>query len=148
MNGKTVGMELKTLAHLLRRSLESLPSFQYAESITGTNSWIIAYLARNKDKDIFQKDLEKRFSINRSTASRVIQRMEKKGLIERHAVPYDARLKKLVLTDKAMKLHQAVSADLAHLESVLVKDLSKVEIKNLYTYINKMKANLNNMQEK
>jgi len=148
MTGKTVGMELKTLSHLFRRSVENLPSFQYAESITGTNSWIIAYLARNNNRDIFQKDLEKKFSINRSTASRVIKRMEKKGLIERHAVPYDARLKQLVLTDKAIELHQAVSADLAHLESVLIKDLSKAEVDNLYIYIDKMKNSLISIQGK
>ncbi|MFO8193068.1 MAG: hypothetical protein R6U08_09990 [Bacillota bacterium] len=50
MTGNTVNMELKTLAYLFRRSVESLPSFQYVKNITGTNIWIIDYLTRNNDK--------------------------------------------------------------------------------------------------
>ena len=83
MNERTIGMQLRCLTNLIKRRVEGSASYQYAKSITGTNSWIIAFLAENKDRDIFQRDLEERFSITRSTASKVIKLMEQKGLIER-----------------------------------------------------------------
>ena len=49
--------------------------------------------------------------------------MEKKGLIERRSVPYDARLKKLVLTEKAQKVSELIIDDAAGWKKNLLKDL-------------------------
>ena len=51
--------------------------------------------------DIYQKDVEKEFQIRRSTATGTLQILEKNGFIRREPVKQDARLKKLVPTDKA-----------------------------------------------
>lgn len=142
MHVKTVGGEIRGLSNLLRRHAENSATFQYAESITGANSWIIAYIADNKDKDVFQKDLEEKFSITRSTISKVIKLMEQKGLIERHGVLNDARLKKLVLTPKALALHQAIMDDIKSMEATLLRDFTQDEIDNLFSYIERMKNNL------
>ena len=53
--------------------------------------------------DLRQKDFEQQFNIRRSTASNILALIEKNGLIQRESVPYDARLKKIVLTDKAIE---------------------------------------------
>ena len=142
MEEKAVGLELRSLGNLIKRQVESLANLQYAESITGTNSWIIGYIARHSDKDIFQKDLEEKFSVTRSTASKVIKLMEQKGLIERYSVPYDARLKKLVLTPRALALHQGIVEDFKKVEATLLQGFTQEEIDNFLSYIERMKRNL------
>lgn len=142
MHDKEVGMEVHSLTKLIKRHLEKSINFQYAKSITGTNGWIIAYLAENSDKDIFQKDLEEKFSVTRSTVSKVVKLMEQKGLIERYNVPYDARLKKLVLTSKAIDLHNAIKDDIKNLEATLIRGFSREEIDKFFSYIERMKSNL------
>ena len=47
-----------------------------------------------KEKDIFQKDLEKEFDLKRSSVSLLLNNMEKSDLIQRVPVAEDARLKK------------------------------------------------------
>lgn len=139
---KKISLDLYSLTNLISRHIENLNNFQYVDSITGTNSWIIAYIAKNKDKDIFQRDLEKRFSLTRSTISRVVKLMEQKGLIQRISVSYDARLKKLVLTSKAQDLHQAIEEDIKNLENILIHGFKEDEIREIFSYISRMKSNI------
>lgn len=139
---RPIGMEIRSLSNLIKRYVENSPIKKRVDSITGTNGWIIGYIAENSDRDIFQKDFEKEFGITRSTASKVVNLMIHKGLLEHQVVPYDARLKKLVLTPKAMEIHQLVTVDKQRLEDNLTKGFTKEELDNLYSYIERMKNNL------
>ncbi|AFM00179.1 transcriptional regulator [Desulfitobacterium dehalogenans ATCC 51507] len=142
LDKKAIGFQIRSLSHLIKRHVKNSVNFQYAKRITGTNSWIIAYLAENKDKDIFQKDIEEMFTVNRSTASKVLKLMEQKELIDRQSVPYDARLKKLVLTPKALALHESIVEDIDNLEAMLIRGFTEEEIVQFYSYIQRMKNNL------
>ncbi|SHI13052.1 MarR family protein [Sporobacter termitidis DSM 10068] len=142
MNTKPLGMEIHALSNLLRRKIENVRALKYVESVTGPNGWIIGYLAEHGGQDIYQKDLEANFSITRSTASKVIKLMEQKGLVERQGVPHDARLKKLVLTEKALGMHREIVRDLNQIERELIEGFSEEEVGQLYSYIGRMKKNL------
>ncbi len=139
-----IGFELRSLSNLIKRYFEFSSHKKEIETVTGNNGWIIGYLSRNVDKDIFQRDIEDHFSIARSTASRVLSLMEQKGLILRQTVTHDARLKKIVLTEKASELHKLMKADITQLEQTLVKDFTRDEIGQLYAFIQRMKTNLAN----
>jgi DNA-binding MarR family transcriptional regulator len=68
--------------------------------------------------------------------------MEQKGLIERKNVKGDARLKKIVMTDKARELHMLMKNDVIMLESILRSGLSNEEIETFYNLTKKIKNNL------
>jgi len=139
---KSMGIELRSLDNLIRRTFENSGHKKQIDSITGRNGWIIGFLADNPDKDIYQKDLEEQFTITRSTVSKVLILMEKKGLIERHSVPHDSRLKKLVLTEKAREISKLMKEDGAKMEETLTEGFTKEELESLYTYIQRMKDNM------
>lgn len=139
---ETVHNELRSLSHLIYRFIENLPNKKQIESMTGTNGCIIGYLAENSDHDVFQKDIEKAFGITRSTASKVINLMEQKGLVERQSVSYDARLKKIVMTDKSKSISHLMAEDMTLVESVLTEGFSLDEKKALYSYLKRMEQNL------
>ena len=102
MYERYIGLEISKINNMLRRKCKRENLFAQSEDeVTRKNGWIIGYLADNRDKDIFQKDIENKFSIRRSTVSGILQLMEKKGYVKREGVAYDARLKKLTLTEKA-----------------------------------------------
>lgn len=138
----SVGMQLRCLNNLIMRYMENSPVKKKMDQITGMNGWIIGYIASHPDEDIYQKDFEKRFSITRSTASKVLSLMEKKGLILRQSVPHDARLKKIVLTPKALEVHEMVKKDAAHFEGTLTEGFSKAEKALLISYLERIKNNI------
>ena len=99
-----VGGEIRVLSNLIKRCMDDgMPP-----ETTGMQGWIIGFLHRNEDRDMFQRDVEAEFNIRRSTATGILQLMEKNGFLLREPVAYDARLKKLVLTPKALAVHEGV----------------------------------------
>lgn len=137
-----VGKELRSLNNLIHRQMENNPLKQEVDHITGTNGWIIGFIAKNKDRDVYQRDLEKQFTITRSTASKVINLMVQKGLVERHSVASDARLKKLVLTPRALEIDARMMQNAENMEAQLLKGFQEDEIEQLLSYIDRMKANI------
>lgn len=144
MREKSVGIQLRRLNNQIRRYMDCSASKKKVDSVTGTNGWIICYLANHYDTEIFQKDLEKRFGITRSTASKVLSLMERKGLITRQSVPYDARLKKIALTQKAIDINEMARKDAIRLEARLTNGFTKAELNTLTDYLERMQNNLKN----
>ncbi|MGN0470542.1 MAG: MarR family winged helix-turn-helix transcriptional regulator [Acutalibacteraceae bacterium] len=141
-NKKFIGREIRKTDNMLKRSHMNSELHKKIQNITGTNGWIIGFLADNSDRDFFQRDIEEIFSLRRSTVSNMIQLMEKKGFIKRESVDYDARLKKLVLTPKALEIHKAVLADVAENEKKLKSGISEEELEVFFDVIEKIQKNL------
>jgi len=139
---KHIGKQIHSISNLTKRRIDESESLQYVHRLTGTNGWIIAYLARNLERDIFQKDIEKEFTITRSTASRVISLMVEKGLVERRSMDYDARLKKLQLTEEALEINEHIREHILSVEETMTKGFSQEEIDQLMGYLERVKKNL------
>ena len=136
-----MGYEIKTINNLIRRRIDNVTVF--SEEITGMHGWIIGFIYHNqKNRDIFQRDIESEFLIRRSTATGMLQLMEKNDLIIREPVAYDARLKKIVLTPKAVAYHKAIVNELDQMEEQLRKGLTQEEIEEFFRLIRKIKKNI------
>lgn len=57
-------------------------------------------------------------------------------------MPYDARLKKIVLTEKAIEIHHKATQNIKNIENTLKKGITYEELKFFYSVIDKIKANL------
>ena len=62
--------------------------------------------------------------------------------MQRHPVPHDARLKKLVLTEDAFELIGRLQVRSREFETILTADFSEEEKKELKGYLERMKSNL------
>lgn len=140
MENRKISRELRYLNNLIRRFVDHKLHKRYIDSVTGTNGWIIGYIAEHGD--VFQKDLEAEFGITRSTASKVVGLMVQKGLIEYQSVPKDARLKKLALTEKARELSRLMNEDYEIMENTLTKGFRPEELDCLYGYLERMRENI------
>ena len=139
---KRIGFEIRTLSNLIRRNMNGSNAIKNADNVTGMHGYIIGYLYDHRDKDIFQKDLEEEFLIRRSTATVVLQLMEKNGLIVRQPVSYDARLKKLQLTQKAIEIHKSVVKDIDQVELRLRQGISDEELITFFSIMERLKKNI------
>ena len=137
-----VGFEIKTVHNLLKRDFESLPIHKEMKNITAMQKWIIGYLSDNEDKDIFQRDLEEEFSVRRSTATGILQLMEKNNLITREAVSYDARLKKLVLTQKALDIQNEIDEEIKAHDKKISEGISKDDLEVFFKVMKQIRKNL------
>lgn len=110
---------------------------------TTTQEWFLAYIANeSENRDVFQKDLEAQFNIRRSTATEILQAMERKKLIIREPVPYDKRSKKITLTQQAWKIHNANVDRIKSIENRLVQGFSAEEMERLISYLRRIQKNM------
>lgn len=138
-----IGFEIKTLSNLIKRRVQNSSAISESDKLTGMHGFIIGYLYENLDKrEIFQRDIEAEFSIRRSTVTGILQLMEKNNLITREPVDYDARLKKLVLTPKAIAIHESVTKEITEIEAQLTKGLTEEEINSFLSTLEKLKRNI------
>lgn len=137
-----LGFEIRRLEKLMARKQIYSSVHAEADRLTGMHGYLIGYLYENRDHDVFQRDIEKQFSISRSTVTATLQLMEKNGLIIRESVAQDARLKRIVLTPKAMDLHQQIQEDIIAFETQLTKGISEEEKVVFLQVVQKMCDNL------
>ncbi|GAB0168414.1 MarR family winged helix-turn-helix transcriptional regulator [Lysinibacillus sp. CTST325] len=141
---RSVGLELRTLSLLMRRQLDQTICTMQTDrdNLTAMHGWTIGYLYKNQDTDVFQKDFEREFSIRKSTASRILKSMESNGLITRQTVPFDSRLKKIVLTEDALKIHNSIMTRRVMLEQQLLTGIPEEKLEVFFEVMDAMKENI------
>ena len=140
----SVDKEICCVANLIRKEFDNLVfgSVYSEDRITRMNIWIIDYIYDKRGEDVFQKDIERKMSITRSTASKIIDLMVQKKLVERSAVEYDARLKRLTLTPKALKLRDEMEKNSKKVYEKVMAGFSEEEEQLLLSYILRIKGNM------
>lgn len=144
MNSKQhIGCEIRTLSNVIKRCFEEKARGNGLEGLTGMQGWIIDYLyEQDKGKEIFQRDVEKEFNIRRSTATGVLQLLERDGFITREAVAQDARLKSLKLTPKAIEAQEIIIKNINELEQQLAQGLTQEEVNTFFRLMNLIRKNV------
>ena len=135
---KYVISEIKEFNHLIVR--------KYMENFVGKISvpqrMIGFYILEQNNKKVYQRDLEKTFSIRRSTVSGILKTMEKNNLIKRIGTNSDARLKEVILTEEAKAEFKKIESTLRKLNSLLVDGISEDDLHTFFKVIDKMKENI------
>lgn len=142
-----IGAEIGMLGNLLKRQMVCHSGRAEPDHATGMQAMIIHYLS-GAQEDRFQRDIETQFRFRRSTATGILQLMERRGLLVREPVPYDARLKRLVLTDKARALHQQIHEKLLRTEQVMREGIDEQDLAVWFRVTGQIRANLENYQRK
>lgn len=139
---REVGRILGMISNGIHREMEKDQGLGEMEGLSCKNGWIIGYLSKHRQEPVYQKDLEKAFNVTRSTASKVIGLMEKKGLVERCSVEGDARLKEIRMTDAARSLADHMETRRLHMEARLTQGFTEEERVQLIGYLNRILDNI------
>lgn len=135
---RSAGRYISKLSNKLRRRIDM---FSSRKEFSGSQGRTLHFLLAQTE-DIFQKDIEEEYSIRPSTATELLKQMEKNGLITRKPVDYDSRLKRIVVTEKALSYKNQVIEDLEGLEKALVRGIDEDKLEIFFEVIEKMLDNL------
>lgn len=141
-----LGKYLLETSHQLKLYLDS----EFGNTgLNGLQARILGFVEHNDNlgKDVYQKDIEAEFKIRRSSVSSVLDTMEKNGYICRVSVLSDARLKKLVLTDKAKEVGLTHRNKIMEFEAGLEEGLTEDEIQTLKAILEKVVDNAIKMRK-
>ena len=142
MDQRHVGPAVKSLSHRIGQVLNNIPAVRENKDLTGIQVWILNFLFRRGETATFQRDVEAEFNVRRSTATEILKQMERGGLIRRVPVDYDARLKKIELTEFASDVKKQLEEQVRRTDNVLTDGFSKEELDAFFEYIERFKQNL------
>ena len=138
LSTRQIGFELKAANNMIRRKMDSIFAQQDGSELIGMQRPLLGYLYhKSRHGDVYQKDVEKEFRIRRSTATVMLQSMEQKGYVVRVASTEDGRLKRILLTEKAIEHHQILNFN-RELEAGLTEE----EKQTFLNILDKMMDNL------
>lgn len=142
-----VTFELQILAHMMKRYLDSLveadklPVPDTGKGLSGANMFIMRYLYENRDREVYQKELEEQMNVRRSTISKVLQIMEKKGLIRREQAEHDARVKRITLSVQSQHNMEMFWENIEQMQRRLTGGFTDEELEQFLYLIRKEKKN-------
>ena len=138
----SVAHQLKIAANKTIRLAEASIPAEVRRDVTPVQSHIVGYLYHNRERALYQRDVEAEFSIGRATASKLLTAMERNGLIRRSAVAGDARLKRLELTDKALAHMEQIRLGLGQLESCVTRGMTEEDKDTLLRLLGMIEHNV------
>lgn len=141
----TIGVRFRMINNAVRRYVDRNSAVKKEmDNLTCSNGWIIGHLSHMEDlgRDVYQRDFETDFGITRSTVSKVLKLLEKKGLIERVSVSHDGRMKKIVLTERSREIGRNMRGEYEKMEHQLAKGFSREELETLSGFLDRIRANL------
>ncbi len=140
---RSIGFELKVVNNLIRRKLDNTFQDELQGELAGIQGPVLGYIHRfGSQRDVFQKDIEQEFNIRRSTATVMLQHLEQKGYVVREPVEHDARLKKILLTPKAVAHNEIIHKRIESFNSKLEEGITEEEKQTFLRILGKIKDNL------
>ena len=139
---QVIPAQIRRVDNLIFRKINQFARENDVEQATPMHGWIIEYLYRHPNQPVFQRDIEREFSITRSTVTNILQLMERKGYIRRLSVPQDARLKQLILTEEGVLFHEKTMLSLHQTDDYVAGLLTEDENAELLRLLNKLREAL------
>ena len=103
-------------------------------------------LVESEAHNVYQKEIEEEFGLRPSTATEVLKHLEEENLIVRIPDEMDGRYKKIVFTDKAEKIRNALKSEIEDSEAVLLRGITREEQETFMRITKKMLENLEEKQ--
>ena len=108
--------------------------------LTASQTFSLIYLfeAKRAQKEVTQKDIEREMDVSNPTVTGILNRLEHKGLIERVECPSDARVRNIVVTEKALEIDKQLQIKFREAEEELIASLSEKEADELQRLLKKI----------
>ena len=143
--GKHAGKWINRVSHQLKRQM--LWPDEPGDLTILQKSILHFILFETMQRDLYQKDLEKEFKVRRSTASENLRLLEKKGYHYRECAKEDARLKKIIPTEKAVCLRGQLLKSIERTEERIRQGIPEEDLKVFFRVLKQISANLSSWEE-
>lgn len=135
--------DILAIVNLIRHKINESEKLKVVQKeISRRQAAVIGIIDESQGKPVFQKDISRILKIRRSTATSMLQDMEKDGLIERVPVGNDMRLKQLLLTEKANKYAIMIREEFTMIENLLIRGFDEEEKEQFGKFLERIKDNL------
>lgn len=126
---------------VIARALDSIANIEFKELDLTRGQYL--YLVRiDENPGIIPDRLADLVKVDRTTASRAINKLEKQNFIEKRTDPDNKKIKRLFPTDKGAEAEAYIRRENKHSNEVALEGLTREEAENLSILLEKVKNNI------
>ncbi|MCC8027993.1 MAG: MarR family transcriptional regulator [Clostridium sp.] len=103
-------------------------------------------LVESRDRQLFQKDIEREFDLRPSTATELLKNLEDQGMIQRVSSQRDGRYKIIRFTEAAEGIRLILQEELQKTEEQLIKDIPQKDLDAFMRVAGRMLENLSGIE--
>ena len=144
---KSLCFAFKSMDNMLMRFVHMQMAEAGFDEVTVMHGWILGFLYRSRGKAVYQKDIEEKFTIAKSTATNILKCMEKKGYVTRSSDEKDARLKRLELTPLGEEIHKKAIHHIDEIHARIEANITDEERQCFWNILGKIKKNMDNIEK-
>lgn len=137
---KNIGLLIQKISNQLKRKIEE--EIKQESSLTKTQGMVLCFLFNHEKETIYQKDIEEKFSIRRSTATEILNLMEQRNYIKRIPSTKDKRANIIIITEAGKKEERLARKKINQLENQIISSLTEKEQITLQKLLTKVEQNL------
>lgn len=134
MKNRKIGRDIHIVANKIKRKMDSAV---LKFDITHTQFHVLIYIEYHEGA-VYQKDIENAFNLRRSTVSKILSLLEKKGYITKQNVETDARLKHIVITEKGRLQLEQVENTFMEINKHLTSNIDPQELDTFYKVLDEL----------
>ncbi|WP_372991147.1 MarR family winged helix-turn-helix transcriptional regulator [Sulfitobacter sp.] len=108
--------------------------------MTMSQGWVMVHLVR--EDGLRQSELADRLEVATVTTSKLIDRLEARGYVERRADPEDRRSNRIYATPQAKSLVKIMTRTIFEVDEIANEGLSEAELETTLKVLRKMRNNL------
>ncbi len=131
--------KMRMIANAGKREIDKTTS---SIGLTTAQSIILGYIHNHSDRELCQRDIERKFNLKHPTVTGIMKRLEEKGFIKCVPSPKDRRFKIISETEKALALHEEIETQLTNINKRFTSILSDEELECLENLLNKIIDNV------
>lgn len=126
---------------VIARALDSIANIEFKELDLTRGQYL--YLVRiDENPGIIPDRLADLIKVDRTTASRAINKLEKQDFIEKRADPKNRKIKRLFTTDKGIEASEFIRRENNFSNNIALEGLTAEEADNLSFLLEKVKSNI------
>ncbi|MBO0473131.1 hypothetical protein IGL98_002754 [Enterococcus sp. DIV0840] len=139
---RKIGLKIRILANELNRKAAEILK-EDGEASSSIQMRILNFIHRRNSQQVpvYQKDIEQEFDIRRSTATGLLQTMDKRLFIERRSCKEDNRYKTIILTELGQQKVKENIVKLHKFDELLVQGISEEHVTIFFDVMEKLSEN-------
>lgn len=140
MDNPDIGYMITNISYGIRQYFDAVLA---DHNVTYPQSRVLTRLFSQLGKgDVNQRDLEYALGIKASSVSSLVRNLEQKGFVSCERLPQDTRNKRILLTDKGLKLRELLERSRNQAEKEMTRGLSPDQVDVFRTCLKQVMENL------
>lgn len=126
---------------MIARALDSISNIEFNEfDLTKGQYLYVVRICENPG--IIQEQLLDMIKVDRSTATRALQKLEINGFIEKKNDPHNRKNKKLFPTEKGEKVYPFIKRENTYSDGVALQGFSEEEKETVFNFLQRIRKNV------